>query len=67
MTILPIRIAENGNVIINGINYHGEASQAQASIDNNGNLQATCMSQGGIPYFLHKNTWRKAFTRRGKV
>ena len=63
---LETRIADNGNVIIEGVNYKGLARAAMAVVNAHGQIKATMITKTGIIKHLSpRGAWKRSCTRRG--
>jgi len=65
--ILNCRVADNGNAIIDGINYGGVVVTVQAVRLRDGSIQANCINRNGKMWHLTvRGNWTKTYNIRGR-
>jgi len=62
---LHVRIADNGNVIIDGVNYKGVAVSASAILNFKGEIKASCITNDGCVYYHTGRGWTRAHSYNG--
>ena len=63
---LNCRIADNGNVIIDGVNYGGVVVSVQAVRLKDGTISANCINKNGKQWYLSpRGAWVKVYNKRG--